>query len=833
VEDKGDKWAVLRAMFQLLIEDISDEFFKNNPDAAHYVKVDYLNNDKRLFKTIFSIHRKYNYCVIPLKPPHFEINIEDACLPLEEGVIREGLKWYNYAEDKDGRNKLLLKLKEYEWTAKSLNNISKITIQTDKPTSKVKIPLYPDITCPVMQAILSPETWEDGAHRRIVTGTIYLSHLGWTFKEIYDHISRLAGGWEEVKGIRTLVKHWMKVQMPSYKTIYGRGKFPIPGFEEFTEKLPPMPSEAKDSVRYTIKKIEGRGLSADMGLVRVDFKFRGDKKYDYAIIENDEVVYVKTKYNLSPIEIGSRAEIYLQLKKYAKKISSNPDKEIKKVLKELDRQRMNYYHIKDFKDKYVESLRLYKDVANLDEAEKAFHDLDNILIYIGSVADWMVAGERLNILFGFVCAVNLLIFGEPINFIATGPPGSGKTAIEQTIFEMLPSEDVSWEKKPTVAAIFRRAEEDVKFYDKKIVYMGDLGGDKDMESSEEARNIFKELNSDGKMSRPVSAPGEDSWVTIDLLLEGRPALFYTTVHDYKLNDQEVSRGFVITPRGDNTNMVNVMYERLRAIKGRTLNDRERIKKYELSKIRNIVRFLKELGPVTVINPYPDALKKMIKNSPFIKRDYQKIMMLAETITVLNYDDRKKWETEDGTYIITSKQDIMFLYQLLEGYMSSIYLNVPNSLLDLHQELYNLYNIDMEFNVAGASKKLDSRTHPNLQDELRRLASVGLLSIGEEKGPRGMNQYTVVSLKPNKIDPESDLVLSDDRKKVLVYEHNEALVNLIMRQGTISDINSWGLDCYMPPPWEWFEGRSKIKNVKLNVKDDDVVNRGVKDGMLLV
>jgi len=835
LSEREDSWAVLRAMYQLLMEDISEKFFQKNPDAANYVKVDFLNNDKRLFKTIYSIHKKHDYAVIPLKPPYFKIDLEEATLPLSDTVLEYGMGWYKYCEDLEGRNNLLRKLQEYEWVAKSLNNISKITINNEKVVSKVKIELNDDIICPVMKAILSDDDWGDGTHRRIVTGTIYLAHLGWDYQEIYEYIGQKASHWEDVKGISTLVRYWMKVQMPSYNTLYGKGKFPIPGFNEFSNKLPPQPVDVKDSVRYTLRKIEERGLSSKLGDVRVDFRFKGDRKYDYNIIEDGHAVYTKLKYDRSPIEIGPKTEIYTQLKEYANQLPGNPDKHIKDLLMDLDQQRKDYYLIKDFKSLYIDSLRNYKDVASMDEAKKALEDLDNILIYVGCVADWMAAGERLNVLFGFICAVNLLVFGDPINFIATGMAGSGKTAIEQTIFDMLPAENVSWEKKPTVAAIFRRAEEDPRFYDKKIVYMGDLGGDKDMESSEEARNIFKELNSDGKMSRPVSAPGEDTWVTVDLLLEGKPALFYTTVHDYKLNDQEVSRGFVISPRTDNTVMVNVMHERLRAIKGKTLKQHNRIKDCELSKIRNIVRFLMGLGELTVVNPYPDVLQKMISGSPFIKRDYQKIMMLAEAITVLNYNDRKKWETEDGTYIITSKQDIMFLYQLLEGYMESIHLNVPNSLLDLHKQLEEKYDYDMMFTLAEVRKKIDVRAHPKIDEELRKLAAAGLLSVGDEKGAKGMNQYTVVSLKPTKINPEEDLVLSDIRKSVLSYEHSEEFVNFVVEHENavpILDIHEWGWDGYKPPAWEYSEPRKDIKRVKLG---KDSVKEDVKgtDGGVLV
>lgn len=823
--DREDSWAVLRAMYQLLMEDINEKFFNKNPDAAKYVKVDYLNNDKRLFKTIYSIHKSKDYAVIPLKPPYFQIDIDEATLPLSKNILEYGRGWYKYHGDIQGRDNLLHKLQEYEWVAKSLNNISKISVNNDKVISEVKIELDDDIICPVMKAILSDETWEDGTHRRIVTSTMYLAHLGWSYEEIYEYLSLKSRNWEDIKGISTLVKHWMKVQMPSYKTLYGKGKFPIPGFEEFKHKFPPMPDNVKDSVRYTIKKIEEKGLSSDMGEVTVEFRFCGDRKYDYNIINKGDgrSVYTKLKYDRSPIEIGPKTEVFIEIKRYAEMLPGDNESHVKKLLRELDKQRQEYYLIKDFKSQYIRSLKNYKDVANLDEAEKALKHEDNILIYIGCVADWMVAGERLNILFGFLCALNLLIFGEPINFIATGMPGSGKTAIENIIFEMLPSEDVSWEKKPTVAAIFRRSEDNPRYYDRKIVYMGDLGGDKDMESSEEARNVFKELNSDGKMSRPVSAPGSETWVTVDLVLEGKPALFYTTVHDFKLNDQEVSRGFVISPRLDNTEMVNVMHERIKAMKGRTLKTRNIIKECELSKIRNIVRFLKELEGITVVNPYPHVLKKMISESPFIKRDYQKIMMLAETITILNYNDRKTWESEDGKFIITSKQDIMFLYQLLENYMESIHLNVPNSLLELHSILENKYSWDTEFSVTNVRKDVDVRGHPNIDEELRKLAGIGLLSISDSKGAHNRNYYTVVSLKPTEIDPETDLVLTDSKRKMLEYEHSREFLEFVVEHENavpVLDIHSWGWAEYFPPPWESFEPKRSIKKVKLGRVDHE-------------
>ena len=438
--------------------------------------------------------------------------------------------------------------------------------------------------------------------------------------------------------------------------------------------------------------------------------------------------------------------------------------------------------------------------------------MENPLIYIGSVVDWMVAGERLNVLFGFMCAMNLLIFGEPINFIAVGEPGSGKTMIEETIFQLLPEENLCREKKATIPSIFRRSQNDPKYYDKKIIYMGDLGGEKDIENSEEARNIFKELNSDGKVSRPVSDK-ENQYETKDLILEGRPALFYTTVHDYKMDDQEISRGFVITPRTDNGAIVKDMQQYLYLAKGKTRKEYDTIMATKPRNIRNIVRYLMTKKEAIIFNPYADAIWEIINKSPFIKRDHLKIIKLAETITLLNYNHRKEWTSPDQTtYIITSKQDIHFLYGLIENYMNSIYLNVPNSLIELYKKLKNHYKGAASFTVKDVRTDLKTKGQQNIAEQLRKLADSGLLQIITKKTEGNMNKYQVVSTDLKNL-PKESLEISEEWKKIIKKEHNPELLNFILKYEDTKtlEIESFKLPSHQKPPWTPPEAKNKNKD----------------------
>ena len=53
------------------------------------VKYDALNNSKRVFKCILSIHKKKPYAVTPLNRDAIKIDFERARVPLKEDMIAE------------------------------------------------------------------------------------------------------------------------------------------------------------------------------------------------------------------------------------------------------------------------------------------------------------------------------------------------------------------------------------------------------------------------------------------------------------------------------------------------------------------------------------------------------------------------------------------------------------------------------------------------------------------------------------------------------------------------------------------------------------------------
>lgn len=314
----------------------------------------------------------------------------------------------------------------------------------------------------------------------------------------------------------------------------------------------------------------------------------------------------------------------------------------------------------------------------LQEASIKLQSLEQPLIYLGSLIDWVTAGERNNILYAFIVYAGQVILNNPISLICLGEASSGKSHIQTEALKLIPQAYVLNEKKITEAALFNRAKMDKHFYDGKIVNYGDMGGNHDHDFMEESKNLMKELQSDGFLNKPLNVPDtvNGGWEVKDLLLVGRPCLTYTTVPNHRFDDQELSRSIFITPRMDNKKIYNIRNSKLEYTFGKTYH---MMKKYEqeLKLVPYMVQHLKNvLKNVTIVNPYVKFVIQFLSKSKYYKRDFDKYNGLLKTITALNYYNNFH-TTIDGTEVLfTSINDVQLFISLLKPYHESISANIP-------------------------------------------------------------------------------------------------------------------------------------------------------------
>ncbi len=312
----------------------------------------------------------------------------------------------------------------------------------------------------------------------------------------------------------------------------------------------------------------------------------------------------------------------------------------------------------------------------LEEARKILETKQYPLLYVASLVSWLTAGERTNIMLTFVAYCSQVILNNPISVIGLGDGSSGKTHIEEVAMSLIPSQYIIHEKSITEAAMFNRAKENPRFYDGKIVNYGDLGGRNSQDFVMEAKNLLKELQSDGFLNKPLSIPTKDEgWITTDITLYGRPALTYTTVPGFKFDDQEMSRSIFITPRMDNKAVFNARKKALGMKIGRSY---KKLKYYEKEAevVKYIVQLIKEeIKDVKIVNPYNHSVIEFLGESEYFKRDFDKYNGLLETITAFNIFNRQLFETDDEKVLFTSLQDVQLFISLLEKYHRSISVNI--------------------------------------------------------------------------------------------------------------------------------------------------------------
>ena len=497
--------------------------------------------------------------------------------------------------------------------------------------------------------------------------------------------------------------------------------------------------------------------------------------------------------NKQPIELTSNTSVWKQIKELVDPNSFLSPEGLKHTIdKEILPTLQNYhYTILTANHELAQEMIRDKETIlkeNIAKAEAKLKSLDNPLLWIGSIIEWLTAGERNNILLCFLAYCSQVILKNPISVIALGEAGSGKSHIEEVAMSLIPKEFIVNEKNITQAALFRRAEDSEYFYDGKIVNYGDMGGNNDQEFMEESKNIMKELQSEGFVSKPVAVKTDGAWETRELNLIGKPCLTYTTVPNYQFDEQELSRSIIITPRIDNKKEFNIR-NRMLEFGGKSYDYYESMVN-ESEKIQYMVYLLRDLMQNTIIrNPYIEVVTDLLDNSEYYKRDFPKYNNLLKVIAAFNYYHKTIYEKGDHKVLYVSAEDVQLFLSLLNKYELSISENLSLHATDIIKELMELesrqpigedgqptldvsanwtINDFMEHTKLNLSKR-------SLQNYFKELNSRGFIRVVERKG--NANVYELTG-KFNKNTIEEQLALSPQIRKTIAYELGDEILTIL-------------------------------------------------------
>ena len=183
-EARKEQYQILCKAYNKLIGEISQEFFRKYPQYIGLVKFDQLNNQKRTFKTIFSIHKRLPFAVIPLDPTAIKISFEKASLPLSDEVLAEGAQWYQ-SFDPSEKEAVMGLLKDKIEAVRAVTR-DRPSGSTDGEISRPEEPLGLADFAPCMKNIIEKAEDREGRHRALAVLATYLYQMGWPEDKAFD-----------------------------------------------------------------------------------------------------------------------------------------------------------------------------------------------------------------------------------------------------------------------------------------------------------------------------------------------------------------------------------------------------------------------------------------------------------------------------------------------------------------------------------------------------------------------------------------------------------------------------------------------------------------------
>jgi hypothetical protein len=187
-EDRGRDFGVLTRAYNSLIEDIAREFFREYPQHIGKVKFDALNNQKRTFKTIFSIHKRHPFAVIPLDTTAIKIDFARASLPLSDEVLADGASWYQTFDPAEKKAIVTLLKDKMEEVKQHIRDAP----DENRTISRLPEPLEQTWFAPCIQNIIEKAQPTEGRHRALGILATYLYQMGWNEDAAFDLWSGIA-----------------------------------------------------------------------------------------------------------------------------------------------------------------------------------------------------------------------------------------------------------------------------------------------------------------------------------------------------------------------------------------------------------------------------------------------------------------------------------------------------------------------------------------------------------------------------------------------------------------------------------------------------------------
>jgi hypothetical protein len=328
--------------------------------------------------------------------------------------------------------------------------------------------------------------------------------------------------------------------------------------------------------------------------------------------------------------------------------------------------------------------------------EKAEHLLENehVLEKVKTVLDHRIAGEDVNKM-GLFLQLLSKDTDDPLMIFGIQKQGEGKSYLAKNVIDLFPDHQVEKLTDATKSSIYRIAQDEGKdFFDNKIVFFGEIPEDED---DREVFQIFRQLNSEGEVSKRLVMGDSGNMESKKLELEGSPVVISTTVNEGLIDAQDMSRGMAYSPEMSKEQNEKVReYQNMESKYPEELLNPKKIE--ELEEVITAALDILSEDEVNLQNPFTDDMGNEIpKHSDNIKRDYPKTLKIAsEMPAYLYHRQRPKREVLGNEKTFVHWSDVARGIVINKQFINNMIRGTTESTLNAYQK------IKQEVEVAAAS-----------------------------------------------------------------------------------------------------------------------------------
>jgi len=217
-EGRAEVFELVTDRYNSFILHVSKEFFEAHPEYIGKVKYDALNNSKRVFKCVLSIHKKKPYAVTPLNRDAIKIDFERARVPLQDDMLAEAKAWYSTHDpaEREPLLKLLDEFKESEEGKKRSEHHFNEIWRSSTPADQKDFP-------PCIKHILGIANPGEGKTRFTAVLSTFLYQMGWDNEEAWSLVKAVSDHNGLGNADHIFDSCFGRISCPSCKTIQEDG----------------------------------------------------------------------------------------------------------------------------------------------------------------------------------------------------------------------------------------------------------------------------------------------------------------------------------------------------------------------------------------------------------------------------------------------------------------------------------------------------------------------------------------------------------------------------------------------------------------------------------